>query len=67
MERGYEMADKNECYTISEVADLLKVARNTINNWRKKGIIEAIKINTRVLIRKEEVERLLKENTNKNN
>lgn len=60
------MVDKNECYTINEVAELLKVTRNTINNWRKKGIIEAIKINTRVLIRKEEVERLLNENTSKN-
>lgn len=56
------MADKNECYNINEVASLLRTTRNNITNWRKKGIIQTVQIGKRVLIRKEEVERLLNEN-----
>ena len=57
------MQDRNECYTLDEVTKLLKTSRQNILNWRKKGIIEAIEIGGRVLIRRTEVERLLNENT----
>lgn len=57
------MQDRNECYTLDEVANLLKTTRQNILNWRKKGIIEAVEIGGRVLIRRTEVERLLNENT----
>lgn len=54
--------DRNECYTLEQVINLLKISRNTLTNWRKQGIIKTVQIGGRVLIRKDEVERLLKEN-----
>lgn len=54
--------DKNECYTQEEVIKLLKITRNTLTNWRKQGIIQAVQIGGRVLIRRTEVERILQEN-----
>jgi excisionase family DNA binding protein len=62
-EEEKELSDKNECYSIKEVLELLKITKNTLTNWRKKGIIKTVQIGGRVLIKKEEVERLLKENT----
>jgi excisionase family DNA binding protein len=59
------MKYSNECYTLKEVLELLKISRQTFSNWRSKGIIKVIKIDKKVLIRKEEVERLLKENEGK--
>lgn len=56
------MVDKNECYSIKEVLELLKITKNTLTNWRKQGIIKTVQIGGRVLIKKTEVERLLKEN-----
>jgi excisionase family DNA binding protein len=61
--RRNKLSDKNECYSIKEVLELLKITKNTLTNWRKKGIIKTVQIGGRVLIKKEEVERLLKENT----
>lgn len=56
------MKSSNECYTLGQVLELLKISRQTFSNWRKKDIIKVIKIDKKVLVRKEEVERLLKEN-----
>jgi len=55
------MAD-NEVYTIEEVANIFKTSKQNILNWRKTGTIKAIKIGKRVYFRKEEIERILKEN-----
>lgn len=55
------MAD-NEVYTIEEVANIFKTSKQNILNWRKAGTIKAIKIGKRVYFRKEEIERILKEN-----
>lgn len=55
------MADK-EVYTIEEVADIFQTSKQNIFNWRKAGTIKAIKIGKRVYFRKEEIERILKEN-----
>lgn len=55
------MAD-NEVYTIDEVANIFKTSQQNILNWRKKGTIKAIKIGKRVYFRKEEIERILREN-----
>ena len=55
------MADK-EVYTIEEVASIFQTSKQNILNWRKKGTIKAIKIGKRVYFRKEEIERILKEN-----
>ena len=52
----------NECYSIKEVCELLRTTKNTITNWRKQGKIKSIQLGGRVLIRKTEVERILKEN-----
>lgn len=54
--------DKNECYTIKEVVELLKTSRQNLYKWRKKGKINVVKINNKILIKKSEVERLLQEN-----
>ena len=56
------MEDKNQCYTINEVCRLLKISRFLLTEWRKKGTIKTVEIGGRVLIRREELERLLKEN-----
>lgn len=53
---------ENEVYTIEEVANIFKTSQQNILNWRKKGTIKAIKIGKRVYFRKEEIERILKEN-----
>ena len=55
------MEEKNELYTLNEVLKLLRITRQTFYDWRKKGIIKVIKIDKRILIRRSEVERLLKE------
>ena len=56
------MQDKKQCYTVNEVAKLLKTTRQTILNWRKQGLISVIKVDKKVLITEEEIERLLREN-----
>lgn len=57
-----EIKDPNECYTVQEAVKILKITRQTLTNWRKKGILKVVKRGTKVLIRKEEVARFLKEN-----
>jgi excisionase family DNA binding protein len=54
--------DNNECYTIEEVTNLLKISRQYLLNLRKEGKIKTIKIGSKVLIKRTEVERILKEN-----
>ena len=56
------MQDKKQCYTVGEVAKLLKTTRQTILNWRKQGLISVVKVDKKVLITEEEIERLLREN-----
>jgi predicted site-specific integrase-resolvase len=51
--------------TLKEVLELFRISRQTLSDWRRKGIIKVIKIDKKILIRKEEVERLLKENEGK--
>ena len=58
------VVDKNECYTVEEVCELLKISRFLLTDWRKKGIIKTVQIGGRVLIKRTEVERLLRENEN---
>lgn len=45
--------------TRSEVAKLFQVSEWTVDNWRKAGIIQAIKIGRAVRFTKVEVDRLL--------
>mgnify|MGYP005854310387 CR=1 FL=1 len=43
----------NQNLTIEETAQLLRVSKQTIRNYIAKGIIDAKKVNRRVLINKE--------------
>lgn len=58
----FESQEPNECYTLKEASQVLRVTRQTINNWRKKGILKVARIGRKTLIRKDEVSRILKEN-----
>lgn len=50
--------------TIKELAEELKVSRQTIYVWCKKGIIKPVKIGTRLRFTKEELERIKRGETN---
>ena len=53
-----------EYLTISEVSAMLKVNRQTVYNWHRKGKIELVKVGARNRITKEELQRFI-ENGNK--
>ena len=55
------MAEK--LYTQKEVAEMFNVTTQTIYRWRKAGKINAVKVGNRALITWEEINRVLKENT----
>ena len=50
-------------YTQKEVAEMFNVTTQTIYRWRKAGKINAVKVGNRALITWEEINRVLKENT----
>ena len=52
----------DDYYTLEETAKMLKTTRQNLLNWRKQGILKVVKIKKRVLVKKEEIERLIKEN-----
>lgn len=51
------MAD--ELLTTAEVADLLRVTRQTLTRWRKDGKLPAVKIGRLVRFKRSDVEALL--------
>jgi excisionase family DNA binding protein len=55
----------SELYTVSEVCQKLKIARQTLDTWRKKGVLKSIKIGGKVYIKEDEIIKLLKENEEK--
>ena len=59
------MSENNELYTIKEATKILRISRPTLDVWKKKGILKVIKIGGRVLIKKSELLRVLKENERK--
>lgn len=55
-------------YTRDEVAEIFRVSIWTVDNWRRKGIIKAIRIGERAIrFTTEEVNRLLERQTNGTN
>lgn len=56
------MDSKSKLLTPKEVADFFGVSIVTLIAWRKKGIIDAIKIKRKVFFTQEEIDRVLKEN-----
>lgn len=53
--------ESNEVYTIKEAQKILKTSRQTLDVWRKKGILKAVKIGGKVFIKKDEIKKLLNE------
>ena len=57
----------NQCYTMTEVAKILKVNRSTIWNWTSSGKLKSIKFGTEkrstVRIRKIDLDEFLNDNT----
>lgn len=51
----------NNLYTRKEVAKLLDISLNTLNEWTKDGTIKAHRIGTRVRYKEEDVQNALKE------
>lgn len=49
-----------EYSTKKEIAQFLKVSESTVDRWRKEGL-PCIKVQRKVLFKKEEVEKWLKE------
>ncbi len=52
------MSDEGRLYNISEVARELKITRDTVSDWIKKGIIESVPHKKRQLITQETLDYL---------
>lgn len=52
----------NKCFSPSEAAALLGVHPQTIRNWIQQGILTATKIKTRLFIKADDLNELLKKN-----
>lgn len=50
---------RQELYTIEQVAQIVKLSRVTILNYRKKGLLKFTKIGRRYLISKEDLEEFM--------
>lgn len=50
-------------YTIKEVAEVFRVHKNTINNWKKSGKLPYVKVGRRVLFKESDVKKLMDEYT----
>jgi len=46
---------EEEFLTRAQVVDLLKVTRQTLITWHKKGVLKAIRIGTRIRYRKSDI------------
>jgi hypothetical protein len=47
--------EDTEYLTLNEVSKVLSVTIQTLNNWRREGVLNPLKIGGRVLYRKEDV------------
>lgn len=59
-----EVVHKNDLklFTREETAKLFSVSLPTINNWTKKGVINAITVGNRVYYSKTEIDRVINKN-----
>lgn len=55
------MEENTKFYSLQEVADLLKVSKQSIYNWLKEGRIKAKKYGREYRVTQEELNRLIKE------
>jgi len=56
----------NELYTIQQVADRLKVHRNTVYLWKDKGLLKAQRIGSRALrVTEQDLEDFIHRHNNK--
>lgn len=55
------MEENTKFYSLQEVADLLKVSKQSIYNWLKEGRIKAKKYGKEYRVTQEELNRLIKE------
>ena len=54
--------NSNKIYTRREVADIFKVTVDTVDNWRKEGVINSIKVGRRAIrFTQDEITRVLEQ------
>lgn len=58
--------DQVELLTKNDVAKIFSVSIKTINDWTKQGVLQTTKINSRVYFTKEEINRLINDNSFRN-
>ncbi len=59
------MLDGERYLTDKEVAELIKVSRRTLQEYRNNGIIPYIQLGGKILYRESDIERMLRENHRK--
>ena len=52
-----------KAYTAQEVADMLKVSKNTVINWRRQGKLPYLKIGRVILFKESDIQKLMDEST----
>jgi len=57
--------ESNELLKVTEVIDLLRVSRVTLHEWARKGKLNPIKIGYNVRYSKSEIDRFIKEGSQK--
>jgi excisionase family DNA binding protein len=60
LQKAIDEIPKKEYATVKEVAEYFNVARQTIYNWEKKGIVTKYKIGGRTLCKIPEIEEKMK-------
>ena len=56
------MKDQNNSHpliTVNEAAEILRLSRNTLNNWMSQGRIQRLKVGGRTFLAREEIEGIL--------
>mgnify|MGYP001185415520 FL=1 len=54
-----EQNEKHPLMTVPEVADALRLSRNTINNWLSQQRLKRVKLGRRTFVSRAEVDSLL--------
>ena len=52
-----------KAYTAQEVADMFKVSKNTVINWRRQGKLPYLKIGRVILFKESDIQKLVDEST----
>jgi len=62
-----EKKEEIELLTIKEVCEQFKISRTTLSNWRKKGLIEYIKIGRNIYFKKSAIMNMIEKSKRLNN